>query len=553
MRFQIIVPPSLSTEGIIHNHPPYGAMYIASSLLEEGHEVCIENGDIERFDYAQLCDRIKKFSPDILGFSTPVFTYYKYVKEASISIKNEFPNLKIVLGGGLSAAAESVLNNTKVDIIVAGEGDITIKELATRIERKEPYHDINGIVFKEGENIIKTQKRMPIINLDTLKYPAFDLVDMEKYLIDVKDFVTTFPSYKNPDKRLFESHRSKKMLRFPISRGCINACSFCYRHMRGLRHFSFKYTFDYIEYLMEKFGINIFSFGDECFAPNKEWNWKFLEELEKRKLNIMFQILGTKVETVDSDILRAYKKAGCFMIEYGFESGSQKILDIMEKRTTAGLNVEVAKWTKEAGLFTMPAFVLGMPGETTETIRETINLLKEINYGSGWYQYTYAFPVPGTPLYDFAKVAGLITNDDEYLESIYNVKTTDYIYTKTFINFTSEPFDVVIGWPKLIDDALLKYYSQNKVIYFLKRYSKAMYNSLKKDGVRRTLFKLWDFAVRFKKRLIPKSAAKKYISLAGNRHLDLAYKLMAEKKSGLTLRQIIKHMQEETPTGETVK
>lgn len=553
MRFQIIVPPTISTEGKVHAHPPYGAMYIASSLLEEGHEARIENGDIEKFDYAQLCDRIKKYSPDIIGFSAPVSTFYAYVKGASSFIKNQFPNLKIVLGGGLTAAVETVLNNTKVDIIVAGEGDITIKELVTRIERKESYHDINGLVFREGENIVKTQKRIPIRNLDILKYPAFDLIDMDKYLIDVRDFVTRFPCYKTPDKRLFEPHRSKKMLRIPISRGCINACSFCSRHMRGLRHFSFKYIFDYIEYLMEKFGVNIFSFGDECFAPNKAWNWKFLEELEKRKLDIMFQILGTKVETVDYDILRAYKKAGCFFIEYGFESGSQRMLDIMEKRTMVKLNIEAAKWTKEAGIFTMPAFVFGMPGETTETIKETINLLKEINYGSGWYQYTYAFPVPGTPLYDYAKVSGLITDDDEYLESIFNVKPNDYIYTKTFINFTSEPFDVVIGWPKLIDDALLKYYSHNKAIYFLKRYSKAMYNSLMNEGIKRTLFKILNFIIRFKKRLIPKSPIIKQQSLERNKYLDYSHKLMAEKKQGLTLRQIIRYMQEESSAGKTAK
>lgn len=544
MKFQIIVPPSLLTEGNIHAHPPYGAMYIASSLMEDGHEVRIENGDVEIFDYAQLCERIKRFSPDVIGFSAPVSTCYKYVKDASGFIKEQFPDLKIILGGGLSAAAETVLNHTRVDIIVVGEGDITVKELVTRIEKNESYHGIGGLVFRDGEHIVKTQKQKPIINLDILKYPAFDLVDMDKYLIDVEDFVTGFPHYKNPDKRLFEPHRSKKMLRIPISRGCINACSFCYRHMRGLRHFSFKYIFDYIEYLMEKFGINIFSFGDECFAPNKAWNWKFLEELEKRNLDIMFQILGTRVETVDLDILRAYKKAGCFMIEYGFESGSQKMLDIMEKRTTARLNIEVAKWTKEAGLFTMPAFVLGMPGETTETINETINLLKEIDYGNGWYQYTYAFPMPGSPLYDYAKVSGLITDDDKYLESVFNVKTTDYIYTKTFINFTSEPFEVVMGWPKLIDDALLKHFGQNKLIYFIRRYSKALRSSARKEGIRKTLFNIWNFMVRFRKRLLPKASDVKQHSLQRDRYLSFAHKIMAEKKSGLTLREIIKQMQE---------
>ena len=186
-------------------------------------------------------------------------------------------------------------------------------------------------------------------------------------------------------------------------------------------------------------------------------------------------------------------------------------------------------------------------------ISETITFLKEINFGSGWYQYTYAFPVPGTPLYDYAKVSGLISDDDKYLESICNVKPNDYIYTKTFINFSSEPFDAVLGWPKLIEDALLRHDSQNKAIYFIKRYSKAMHNSLRKDGVKRTLLKIWNFIFMFKKRLIAKSTIVKQQSLEQNRYLNFSHKIMGEKKHGLTLRQIIKHMQEEISARETAK
>ncbi|MDD5269591.1 MAG: radical SAM protein [Candidatus Omnitrophica bacterium] len=489
MKFQIVVVPSLPSS--IATYPPYGALYIATSLKQEGHEVRIENGDLDKFSNEELIGRIRAYSPDVVGISATVSTSYKFVKEISALIKKELPGIKVIIGGGLSAAAEVVMNNTAVDIVVVGEGDITIKELAKRFVSGAPVVDVDGIFFRENGRIISTKPRKPIINLDTLPYPDFSLIDSEKYLMDVKSYVSRFIHYKNPDPRLYEPHRSAKMFRVPISRGCINRCSFCYRSVPGLRNFSFKYIFDYIEYLMKRYEINVFSFGDECFAASTAWGWKFVEELRSRKLDIMFQVLGTKVETMDRELLRALKEAGCFIIEYGFESGSQKMLNVMDKRVTVQQNINAAVWTREAGLFTMPAFVLGMPGETKETICETIDFMEAIGYDPEWYQYTFAFAVPGTPLYEYAKITGLITNEDKYLESIYYSTPNNFLDSETFINFTSEPFEVVSTWPGLIKERLIRHYAKNGVFYFINKHIRPQsiaYN-IKNYGLRKTFLK----------------------------------------------------------------
>lgn len=548
MKFQIIVPPSLEIFRESPTYPPYGAMYIASALLEEGHEVRIENGSVEKFDDVELSRRIKTFAPDAIGISATVATSYKYVKEITVRLKEWFPHLKIIVGGGLAAAAEAVLKYTGTDIVVVGEGDITIKELSRRLADRESYHDVAGICFKDGDVIKKTPARAPIGNLDILRYPAFDLVDMDKYLMDVRRYVESYPYYKDPDPRLFEPHRSKGMLRVPFSRGCINNCSFCYRPVRGIRYFSFQYTFDYIEHLMKKFDINVFSFGDESFVSHKAWGWKFLEELRRRKLDIMFQILGTKVGTVDSDLLCAFKEAGCFFIEYGFESGSQKMLDVMDKKVTVKENLEAARWTKEAGLFTMPAFVLGMPGETTETIKETIEFLKEIDYGIGWYQYTYALAVPGTPLYDYAKVTGLISDEDRYLESIYRVTPNQSINSPDFINFTSEPFEVVKSWPVLMEDALLRYYSKNWLDYFIKKYLKpdSVRFYLKKHGFRKTLIKIWNRLFSRKRYSIAKRYGATSEPLKNSKHLNAINRFLGKDEAGMSLRKLLEQLKVET-------
>jgi len=546
MRFQIIVTPS--TVGETHTDAPYGALYIAASLIEQKHDVRIENYDIEKFDYADLFRRIKEYKPDVIGISGVIVMSYKFVKDVSLYIKKEFPNIKIIVGGGVGSAAELLLRNSGVDVIVVGEGDLTIKELAERIASGRSYHDIDGIAFKEDDAVIKTPPRVPIRDLDVLNYPAFDSINISEYFIDIKATITGLRHYKNPDVRLFEPKRSKKMLRILLSRGCISKCAFCYRPTPGFRHFSFDYIFDYIEHLMDKFNINIFSFGDECFAPNKAWNWKFLEELHKRKLDIMFQIMGMRVDVVDYDILRAFKEAGCFIIFYGFESGSQKMLDIMEKKVTVEQNLETARLTKRTGIYTSPNFLFGMPGETTKTVCETIDFLKRLNYGPYWHQYVYALAVPGTPLYNYAKLTGLIQDENKYLEKLFYTSAQNLINTDAFINFTSEPYETVKNWPKLLDDELLKYYHKNKIIYFIHKYLKPNYlfYSLRRFGVRKTLKDIWNY-------ILKKAQKTKYVlipiaqesTFERNRYTDLVRKFINGNNERLNLRQIIKRIEDD--------
>lgn len=490
-KIQIIIPPLRKTTTI---YPPYGAMYIASSLLEDGHDVQIINVDAERINHSEVCERVRRYMPDVVGFSATVATSYKYVKEISRIINERFPHVVIIVGGGLAAAAEVVLNNTSVTVVVAGEGDITVKEVVERIEKNGNLSDIQGIVYKDGDKIIKTEPRTLIKKLDTLKYPGFDLVDMNVYMKNIFDVITGFHGYKDMgyDRRFYEPHRNTRILRVPISRGCFARCSFCYRHMLGIRHFSFDYIFDFIEYLSDRYNTNQFSFGDECFAPNKVWNWKFIENYKKRKLDIMFQVLGMRVDTVDRDILKAYKDIGCWMIEYGFESGSQRMLDVIDKRVRVEQNVNTALWTKEAGIFTSPTLVLGMPGESTETIYETIDALKRMNYGSRVWQSTFAMAMPGAPLYEYAKLKGLITDEDNYLESINDLNASDVIDLDAFINFTDEPKEVVSNWPTLISKELQKHFSKNIIIdYYLKilfiEKIRNLYKRFKKDGILPTL------------------------------------------------------------------
>lgn len=447
----IIIPPAGITNSI---YPPYGAMHVAGALRKHGYSSSILNADAERLALSEIVERIRRFAPRYIGFSAIVAPSYGYIKELSAVLRREFPHTIQVLGGGLSSAAEVVLKHTCVDIVVRGEGEVTALELLRCLDKKGDLHSVPGLYFRDGNKCHYTGFRKLIGNLDTLSYPAFDLVDMERYITDGVKFINFFTN-DITDKRISDKKRSRRMMTIETSRGCFGECSFCFRAFPGLRVHSMKYVFDLIEYCIERFNVRFFSIGDECFAPNKERNWAFIEEYKRRKLDIIFRILGMRVDTIDRDILRAYKEIGCWMIEYGFEAGSQKMLNIIDKRVTVEQNRNAAIWTAEAGIFTSPALVLAMPGETESTIRETINFLKSLNFYYKQYQWKYALPIPGSHLYEYAKLVGAIDDEDKYLMSLKDGKDRGAIF---IMNLTDEPDEVVASWDKRLKNELDDYY-----------------------------------------------------------------------------------------------
>jgi radical SAM superfamily enzyme YgiQ (UPF0313 family) len=174
------------------------------------------------------------------------------------------------------------------------------------------------------------------------------------------------------------------------------------------------------------------------------------------------------------------------MIEYGFESGSQKMLNVINKKVTVKENRDAAIWTDEAGIFTSPALVLAMPGETDETIGETIDFLKSLNLHYKQYQWKYALPIPGAALYEFAKISGAIKDEDEYLSSL-----TDEVENASVfhVNLTDEPDDVVAGWDRRLKKEMDDYYFKRRYKSKLAAKAARLLNSLELHFRRRTLFR----------------------------------------------------------------
>jgi len=240
--------------------------------------------------------------------------------------------------------------------------------------------------------------------------------------------------------------------------------------LKGLRKHSAEYVLGLMELLKEKYNVGYFTFGDESFVSSKKWTLDFLKKMQRRGLDVLFYVLGARVDTVDKELLMALKESGCFMIEYGFESGSQRMLDMMEKRTTVAENYKVYWMTREAGIHTVPANVINMPGETPETIQKTIEFLKSLKMDPPQYFVNYVQAVPGTPLYEYALLTGLIEDEDLYLSGMTDVNPGKYreaFRNGVFLNFSGQPLSEVLSWHRRITSELEMDYAKRQKGSFL--------------------------------------------------------------------------------------
>ena len=455
----LIIVPQCRPEPTLY--PPYGALYIASWLIQNGHESEIFNMDINRYSVSDMIDKLHEYHPDVIGISGIVSTSYKYVKQIARAIKEEMANIPVILGGQLSRAADTVLKNTAVDYVVIGEGEVIILSLLAAIKEQLLISDVKGIAYIDNGEVKYTEPGDQIRDLDSLSSPMWELIEMDKYLIDPLDrwgpFIKGGAKFSNHFYENIED--GVKSFTIMTGRGCSDWCTFCSRNMKGLRKHSQDFILNMIEYLKNTFNVKYFVFGDESFISNKKWVYEFIDKLKARNLQIAFYVLGARVDTVDRNLLIALKDAGCFMIEYGFEHGSQRMLDMMEKRSTVAENYRVYKMTKDIGLFTVPANVINMPGETNETIKESVRFLQSLkdlgtdNPANGFqYFVNYAQAHPGTPLFDYAVQTGMIENQDTYLENISDLNAGDFqqaIKKGVYLNFSGRPLEEVLSWSNL--------------------------------------------------------------------------------------------------------
>ncbi|MCK4884929.1 radical SAM protein, partial [Candidatus Bathyarchaeota archaeon] len=342
-----------------HQHPPFtplGLGYLAAVLVKNQYEVDVIDCQALGISYDDFKSEINKRQPDVVGMTSTTLTYKSALRIAKI-VKEVCPSCLTLLGGcHVTFWDDKALQECPyLDVVVRKEGENTIIELAERLEVSKDFHDILGVTYRKGEEIIRNPDRPYIEDLDSLPFPAHHLWPLEH-----------LRKYGN--------------VMFPLmtSRGCVYWCEFCSAVRmfgRGYRMRSPKNVVDEIEFLHNTYGASTFTFYDDAFTVDQSRVEKICQEIHKRNLRITWDC-GTRVDMVTKDLLLKMREAGCIAVWYGVEAGSQKVRDAMGKGISTQQTFNAFKWTKEAGMIAVASIILGFPGETKETAWESVKLLE---------------------------------------------------------------------------------------------------------------------------------------------------------------------------------
>ena len=376
IRTTLVNPPPL--EGVYRHqlYLPMGLAYLAAVLEEAEHEVTVIDCPAEMIDLKQLKTKLAAIEPNLIGITSMTPTIQSAFLSAQTA-KEACPEAMVVIGGPHATFMdEQVLAEEKaVDVVVRGEGEETLLELAQNVSNPQALKKIEGITFRNNGEIVRTPTRPYIENLDELPRPAYKYFSLENY-------------------RLF----GRKMLPIMTSRGCPSQCSFCTTARmfgKAFRARSPKSIVDELEWLRDEHGADAFSFYDDTFTLNTKRAVTICEEIRNRKIGLPWDC-QTRVSRVSTELLAKMRDANCQQVFFGVESGCQKILDAVNKGTTVVQNRRAIKMAKDAGLFVAISVIIGYPGETRDMLMQTIDLVKKAEPDDVYI--CVATPYPGTEL-----------------------------------------------------------------------------------------------------------------------------------------------------------
>lgn len=369
---------------IMSNVPPQGLCQIASFVRAKHPEVDVRILDSQALNIGvqSTIEEILRFAPDILGIS--LYTSKIYLSSMLVSelVKKTDKKMLIVAGGPHSTfyGANFLKEQPEFDLAVMGEGEETFCEIIESLSSGLSMENIKGLIIRKGDEIIRAERRRPIPDLDMLPLPAWDLLpELKKY-------------YRLSG---FKVKRDAAGMSIITSRGCPGKCNFCNPRGLGpgLRHHSPDYIIKLIKELYHSYGIREFYIQDDMFTADREHVSRFCDMLISSGLNIPWTC-NLRVDYIDLDILKKMKKAGCWQVGFGIESGAQEILDVINKGTTVEQNLEATLLCKKAGIEVMGLFMVGIFKETRETLRKTLEFIDRAYLTD--LQVTFYTPLPGT-------------------------------------------------------------------------------------------------------------------------------------------------------------
>jgi len=502
------------------DYPPVAISRVIEGLRPELEcDAAFYNIDLLRPTFDQIKEKVRLFNPQVIGFSAILTPTYKYLKELSLFLKKEFPDVIQVLGGEMGVIYKIILKNSAVDFCVIGQSEpafsallVILRENGFSVPDKGLFSGIKGLAYMDkGEPFFTGEetREEPIRQINYELLSRF--TDIGHYIHEVSGpyyrdrfnpgEINDFFSLLNPD------NLRKRLATVFASKGCVGRCTFCHRYFKGYRVMDPEQVMDSISHITTRHNIGVLLFQEENFGSNPAVTAKITGFLKQNGLN--WAATAVRAKTVNDETLKTWKESGCVHVNFGIESCSQKMLDVMEKGVRIEDNLNALRLCSKHRIATIISLVIGMPGETGDTIEETIaNLARVIPDDiSLVYEISINFfqAVPGTQGYEFAKKMGLIgaslDEEEKYIEGLHEAAANEISH---YLNFTDYEKEEVLYWKDYIFLELFSaYLRKHGVMNVLKRkkanrfYYAAVYGIFPKN-IRKFLLKYYTILKYYK-------------------------------------------------------
>jgi radical SAM superfamily enzyme YgiQ (UPF0313 family) len=391
----LINPPWITKDGNIWHgvkstSPPLGLLYVAAYAEAAGFSVRVIDVDADCMSLSDIANAVQQSQPRFVGL-TAVTAQIKGARTLAAIVRQASPRSKIVIGGiHATALPEEVLRDENVDFVVRGEGEKSFTDLV----RGEPVDSIGGLSYRNG-TLLKpfhhNRAEEPIRDLDSLPSPAFHLIRFEAY------------------RPAIGAYRRLPAINMTMTRGCPGKCTFCNSAETALRTRSADHVVDEIQRLQARYGIREVSFYDDTFTIYKQQVARFCELIVERRIDLTWSCFA-RTDCVSPGLLAKMKAAGCHQILFGIESADEEVLRNIRKPINLDLTRRAVRMVQHAGIAVRAAFMFGNPGETTESMRRTVQFARELDPDIAIFNITT--PYPGTQMFEWARRHGYLRTLD---------------------------------------------------------------------------------------------------------------------------------------------
>lgn len=368
-------------------YPPQGLLHIAAYLENNGMPCTVYDSTFSSFD--RFCSFLETGQPQYLGLYVNLMTRPNILRIIDFVKKSEkYGSVNVILGGPDVKHHKEKYLEKGADYCITGEGEEAFFHLVTALE-KGGQVEFPGISWRDGDNEIHTTGDPVLVDdIDTLPFPDFDMINIEEYF------------------KTWKEHHGYTSLTVSTMRGCPYTCRWCSKAVFGgtYRRRSPLPVVRELSHLLEKYAPERFWMVDDVFTISKEWLREFAEALKKSGTRIRYECIS-RADRLDMETMELLRHTGCFRLWIGAESGSQDVLDLMDRRVDARQVRDVIKMAREAGMEAGTFLMLGYPGETEKDILETAEHLKEAL--PDLFTITMTYPIPGTELYTEVEKAGI--------------------------------------------------------------------------------------------------------------------------------------------------